>query len=132
VRVFWVFLQGNVFGKRIPELCLSEFLSYGLQREPGMEGKMLVRKTKDGKIYNWEVEQDDTLCTLQEAFLKVEPSLGFNIELKFDDHIVYEQAYLIHVLQAILKVYLPQTKNCYSYHLLYVLVHGEFYVILPK
>jgi len=93
-----------VFGKRIPELCLSEFLSYGLQREPGMEGKVLVRKTKDGKIYNWEVEQDDTLCTLQEAFLKVEPSLGFNIELKFDDHIVYEQAYLTHVLQAILKV----------------------------
>ena len=69
-----------------------------------MEGKVLVRKTKDGKIYNWEVEQDDTLCTLQEAFLKVEPSLGFNIELKFDDHIVYEQAYLTHVLQAILKV----------------------------
>ncbi|WJX77122.1 Lysophospholipase D gdpd1 [Trifolium repens] len=103
--------NGNVFGKKIPELCLSEFLSYGLQREPGMEGKMLVRKTKDGKIYNWEVEQDDTLCTLQEAFLKVEPSLGFNIELKFDDHIVYEQAYLIHVLQAILKIVTDYAKD---------------------
>ncbi|KAK2361614.1 PLC phosphodiesterases superfamily protein [Trifolium repens] len=103
--------NGNVFGKRIPELCLSEFLSYGLQREPGMEGKILVRKTKDGKIYNWEVEQDDTLCTLQEAFLKVEPSLGFNIELKFDDHIVYEQACLIHVLQAILKIVTDYAKD---------------------
>nr|AFK48833.1 unknown [Medicago truncatula] len=103
--------NGNVFGKRIPELCLSEFLSYGLQGEAGKEGKVLVRKTKDGKIYNWEVEQDDTLCTLQEAFLKVEPSLGFNIELKFDDHIVYEQAYLTRVLQAILKVVTDYAKD---------------------
>lgn len=100
-----------MFGKRIPELCLSEFLSYGLQREAGMEGKVLVRKTKDGRICNWEVEQDDTLCTLQEAFLKVEPSLGFNIELKFDDHIVYEQGYLIHVLQTILKVVMDYAKD---------------------
>lgn len=52
----------------------------------------------------WDVEQDDPLCTLQEAFVKVEPTLGFNIELKFDDHIVYEQDYLVHVLQTILKV----------------------------
>lgn len=98
-------LQGNVFEKRIPELCLSEFLSYGPQREAGKEGRVLLRKTKDGKIWNWDVEQDDSLCTLQEAFLSVEPSLGFNIELKFDDHIAYEQAYLIHVIQAILKVH---------------------------
>lgn len=111
------FLQGAVFGNRIPELSLSEFLSYGLQREPGIEGKILVRKTKDGKIYRWDVEQDDTLCTLQEAFLKVEPSLGFNIELKFDDHIVYEQAYLIHVLQAILKVQ-SHRKKCHFYNLM--------------
>ncbi|CAK8542699.1 unnamed protein product [Lathyrus sativus] len=103
--------NGNVFGKRIPELYLSEFLSYGLQREDGTEGKALVRKTKDGRICNWEVEQDDTLCTLQEAFLKVEPSLGFNIELKFDDHIVYEQAYLIHVLQTILKIVMDYAKD---------------------
>ncbi|CAI8613452.1 unnamed protein product [Vicia faba] len=103
--------NGNVFGKRIPELCLSEFLSYGLQREPGIEGKVLVRKTKDGRIFNWEVEQDDTLCTLQEAFVKVEPSLGFNIELKFDDHIVYEQSYLVHVLQTILKVVMDYAKD---------------------
>ncbi|KAL5058814.1 hypothetical protein RYX36_030418 [Vicia faba] len=103
--------NGNVFGKRIPELCLSEFLSYGLQREPGIEGKVLVRKTKDGRICNWEVEQDDTLCTLQEAFVKVEPSLGFNIELKFDDHIVYEQSYLVHVLQTILKVVMDYAKD---------------------
>lgn len=86
------------------ELCLSEFLAYGPQREDGKEGKVLLRKTKDGKILQWDVEQDDSLCTLQEAFLNVEPSLGFNIELKFDDHIVYDHDYLVHVLQVILKV----------------------------
>jgi glycerophosphodiester phosphodiesterase len=93
-----------VFEKRITELNLAEFLSYDPQREVGKEGKVLLRKTKDGKILPWDVEQDAPLCTLQEAFLDVEPSLGFNIELKFDDHIVYEHDYLIHVLQAILKV----------------------------
>jgi glycerophosphodiester phosphodiesterase len=46
------------------------------------------------------------LCTLQDAFQQVEPSLGFNIELKFDNHIVYQQDYLIRVLQAILQVYM--------------------------
>lgn len=53
---------------------------------------------------SWEVESDDALCTLQEAFQKVEPSLGFNIELKFDDHIVYDEDYLIRVLDIILQV----------------------------
>lgn len=92
-----------MFGKRLTELNLSEFLSYGPQREAEKEGKVLLRK-KEGKIMQWDVEQDDPLCTLQEAFVKVEPTLGFNIELKFDDHIVYEQDYLVHVLQTILKV----------------------------
>ncbi|KAI4366772.1 hypothetical protein MLD38_022603 [Melastoma candidum] len=96
--------NGTVFEKRVTELSLPEFLSYGLQREPGKVGKPLLRKSKDGKIRNWEVEADDALCTLQEAFQKVEPSLGFNIELKFDDHIVYQQDYLVHVLQTILNV----------------------------
>lgn len=86
------------------ELCLAEFLCYGPQREDGKAGKSLMRKTKDGKIVKWDVEEDDSLCTLQEAFQKVEPSLGFNIELKFDDHIVYQEDHLVHVLQAILKV----------------------------
>lgn len=93
-----------MFGKRLTELNLSEFLSYGPQREAEKEGKVLLRK-KEGKIMQWDVEQDDPLCTLQEAFVKVEPTLGFNIELKFDDHFVYEQDYLVHVLQTILKVH---------------------------
>ena len=87
------------------ELCLSEFLCYGPQKEAGKKGRSLLRKTKDGRIVNWNVEKDDSLCTLKDAFQQVEPSLGFNIELKFDDHIVYKQDYLNHVLQSILQVY---------------------------
>ena len=60
---------------------------------------------------NWDVETDDTLCTLQEAFQQVSPSLGFNIELKFDDHIVYDQDYLFRVLQAILQVQTLKVKK---------------------
>lgn len=121
-----------MYEKRVTELLLSDFLRYGPQREPGkvvyflslslsialflfcgmigliMEnmqvGKSMLRKTKDGRIVNWNVEADDCLCTLKEAFEKVEPSLGFNIELKFDDNIVYEQEYLTHVLQAMVEV----------------------------
>ncbi|XP_030957191.1 glycerophosphodiester phosphodiesterase GDPD1, chloroplastic-like isoform X2 [Quercus lobata] len=67
-------------------------------------GKNLFRKTKDGRIFEWRVQNDDPLCTLQEAFKKVEHSIGFNIELKFDDHMVYTEEEVTHVLQAIMKV----------------------------
>lgn len=63
-------------------------------------GKPLFRKTKYGKIFEWKVENDDPLCTLQEAFEKVEHSIGFNIELKFDDQVVYTEEELTRVLQA--------------------------------
>ncbi|KAE8689407.1 Glycerophosphodiester phosphodiesterase GDPD2 [Hibiscus syriacus] len=96
--------QGTIFEKRVTELCLAEFLCYGPQKEAGKEGKCLYRKTKDGKFEKWNVETDDLLCTLQEAFLKVEPSLGFNIELKFDDYKVYQQDHLTRTLQVILQV----------------------------
>ncbi|ESR60245.1 glycerophosphodiester phosphodiesterase GDPD1 [Citrus sinensis] len=103
--------NGTIFEKRITELSLSEFLSYGPQREQGKIGKSLLRKTKDGKILHWNVEIDDSLCTLQEAFQQVDPNVGFNVELKFDDHIVYEQDYLIRVIQAILKIVFEFAEN---------------------
>ncbi|XP_062010402.1 glycerophosphodiester phosphodiesterase GDPD1, chloroplastic-like [Rosa rugosa] len=103
--------QGTVFEKRIPELCLTEFLNYGPQREAGKDGKTLLRKNKDGQIVRWEVEKDDSLCTLQEVFEKVEPSVGFNIEIKFDDYIVYQEDYLVRVLQSILKVVFEYAKD---------------------
>ncbi|KAG2411454.1 hypothetical protein I3760_Q003900 [Carya illinoinensis] len=103
--------NGTVFERRITELCLAEFLCYGPQSEPGKQGNTLLRKTKDGKILKWDVDTDDPLCTLQQAFQQVEPSLGFNIELKFDDHIVYQPDYLIHVIQAILQVVFEHAKD---------------------
>jgi glycerophosphodiester phosphodiesterase len=103
--------NGTIYEKRVTELSLSEFISYGPQREPGLEEKTLLRKTKDGKIVNWTVETDDPACTLQEAFQDVTPSIGFNIELKFDDHIVYQQEYLNHALQAILQVVFDHAKE---------------------
>lgn len=102
---------GTVFEKRITDLRVSEFLCYGPQKEAGKHGNALLRKTKDGKIVEWNVETDDFLCTLEEAFLSVEPSLGFNVELKFDDHIVYAQDYLNHVLQVVLQVVFGYAKD---------------------
>lgn len=67
-------------------------------------GKPLYRKTKDGRIFEWKVESDDPFCTLEEVFENVGQSLGFNIELKFDDNLVYKEDELTHVLQVILKV----------------------------
>ncbi|KAF8400022.1 hypothetical protein HHK36_015896 [Tetracentron sinense] len=96
--------NGAISEKRVTELSLPDFLCYGPQREPGNGGKSLFRKTKDGRILNWKVEDDDSLCTLQEAFQKVDPSLGFNIELKLDDYIVYQEEELVRVLQVILRV----------------------------
>lgn len=95
-----------VYEKRVTELTLSEFLSYGPQREAEKVGKKLLRKTKEGKIVSWSVESDEFMCTLQEAFQKVNPRLGFNIELKLDDHIVYQEDCLVKILRAILQIVL--------------------------
>ncbi|XP_030957190.1 glycerophosphodiester phosphodiesterase GDPD1, chloroplastic-like isoform X1 [Quercus lobata] len=96
--------EGVIVERRVTDLTLAEFLCYGPQKEPGNVGKNLFRKTKDGRIFEWRVQNDDPLCTLQEAFKKVEHSIGFNIELKFDDHMVYTEEEVTHVLQAIMKV----------------------------
>ncbi|KAI3960662.1 hypothetical protein MKX01_003836, partial [Papaver californicum] len=49
------------------------------------------------------VENDDSLCTLQEVFQNVNSSLGFNIELKFDDYFVYQDEELVDRLREILR-----------------------------
>ncbi|XP_068667483.1 glycerophosphodiester phosphodiesterase GDPD1, chloroplastic-like [Aristolochia californica] len=96
--------DGSMSEKRVTELTLEELFQYGPQREPGKVGKPLMRKTKDGRVLSWKVEDDDSLCTLQEAFEKVDHSLGFNIELKFDDNVFYADDELVHALRAILEV----------------------------
>ncbi|KAI7754581.1 hypothetical protein M8C21_003771, partial [Ambrosia artemisiifolia] len=96
-------VQGAIFEKKVTDLTRDEFFSYGPQREAGSVGKTLVRKV-NGKVVEWDVESDDQSCTLQEAFEKVNPKVGFNVELKFEDDVVYKQDHLIHVLEVILKV----------------------------
>ncbi|XP_038989344.1 glycerophosphodiester phosphodiesterase GDPD2-like isoform X2 [Phoenix dactylifera] len=96
--------DGNISEKRVTDLTMEEFLSYGPQREPGKVGKTLFRKTKDGRVFDWNVEVDDPLCTLEEVFQRVDSHLGFNIELKFDDNLVFQEEQLTHILQVILQV----------------------------
>lgn len=67
-------------------------------------GKPLFRKTKDGRIFEWKVEKDDHLCTLEEVFQKINHSKGFNIEFKFDDNIVYKEDELVHAIEVVLHV----------------------------
>ncbi|CAM0947807.1 unnamed protein product [Alopecurus aequalis] len=105
-----VYFQGKVSEKRVTDLELQDFLQYGPQNE-GKNGKPLLRKMKDGRILNWNVQSDDPLCTLQEAFEKVNPRLGFNVELKFDDYLVYPEEELSRTLQAILKVVFEHAKD---------------------
>nr|GMC97433.1 glycerophosphodiester phosphodiesterase GDPD1, chloroplastic-like [Ipomoea batatas] len=103
--------NGVTCEKRVTDLSLGEFLSYGPQKETDKTGKPLLRKTKDGDVYTWAVETDDALCTLQEAFEGVNSALGFNIELKFDDYVDYQQDHLIRVLRDVLEVVIAHAKD---------------------
>ncbi|CAL5027813.1 unnamed protein product [Urochloa decumbens] len=96
--------NGEITGKRVTDLHLDEFLSYGPQRNQSKAGKPLHRKLKDGRILKWDVRAEDPLCTLREAFDGVDRRVGFNVELKFDDDLVYTEEKLTGVLQAVLKV----------------------------
>ncbi|CAH2047017.1 unnamed protein product [Thlaspi arvense] len=95
--------QGVIIDKRVTEMVLLEFLSYGPQKNCS-NVKPMFRKTKDGRIFEWKVAKDNHLCTLKDAFVKVKHSVGFNIELKFDDNIVYGDEELRQTLNNILKV----------------------------
>ncbi|ESQ44719.1 hypothetical protein EUTSA_v10003237mg [Eutrema salsugineum] len=102
--------QGVIIEKRVTEMTSHEFLSYGPQKD-GSNVKPMFRKTKDGRIFEWKVEKDDHLCTLKDAFVKVKRSLGFNIELKLDDNIVYGEEELRQNIVNILKVVDEHAKN---------------------
>ncbi|CAL9178520.1 unnamed protein product [Musa hybrid cultivar] len=97
--------DGKISEKLVTHLSLEEFRSYGPQRDHHTKvGKPLLRKAKDGRIMNWAVKADDSFCTLQEAFQGVDPRVGFNIELKFVDDVVYEEEELTRSLRATLRV----------------------------
>ncbi|CAL4999961.1 unnamed protein product [Urochloa decumbens] len=103
---------GAVYERRVTDLLLEDFLSYGTQKKSRKVSKPLFRRTTgDGRVLNWSTEEDDPLCTLQEVFELVSPRLGFNIELKFDDHIIYHRKDLEYALQAILQVVFQCARN---------------------
>lgn len=102
---------GAVYERRVTDLFLEDFLSYGPQRESCKVSKPLLRRAGDGRVLNWTTEDDDSLCTLQEAFQRVSPRLGFNIELKFDDSIMYHRKDLQCALKAVLQVVFEHARN---------------------
>ncbi|KAJ0252559.1 Glycerophosphodiester phosphodiesterase GDPD3 [Hirschfeldia incana] len=102
--------QGVIIEKRVTEMALHEFISYGPQKD-GANVNPMFRKIKDGRIFQWKVAKDDFLCTLKDAFVKVKRSQGFNIELKFDDNIVYGEEELSQTLENILKVVDEHAEN---------------------
>ncbi|XP_071722034.1 glycerophosphodiester phosphodiesterase GDPD1, chloroplastic-like [Rutidosis leptorrhynchoides] len=103
--------KDSIMERRVTDLTLAEFLSYGPQENPANAGKPLFRKTKDGRIFEWKVEKDDHVCTLLEVFQKVDRSVGFNVELKFDDSILYKEEQLTHILHQILRVVYENVKE---------------------
>ncbi|EES05139.1 hypothetical protein BDA96_04G168100 [Sorghum bicolor] len=109
----FIFTQedGKISQKRVTDIHLEDFLQYGPQNEQGKVGKPLLRRLKDGRMVNWNVQSEDALCTLEEAFEKVNTRLGFNVELKFDDSLEYQEEELTRILQAILKVIFEHAKD---------------------
>ncbi|TMW83218.1 hypothetical protein EJD97_002462 [Solanum chilense] len=103
--------EGKLIEKRVTDLTLEEFLSYGPQNGSTNVEKPLFRKMKDGRIFEWKVEEDDRLCTLQDVFENVSQSVGFNIEFKFDDKRNYKDEELVRVIQASLQVVLKYAKG---------------------
>nr|GMD74048.1 glycerophosphodiester phosphodiesterase GDPD1, chloroplastic-like [Ipomoea batatas] len=103
--------RGVIVEKRVTDLTLDEFLSYGPQRNEQNVRKPLYRRAKDGRIVEWEVEDDDHLCTLKDVFQQISPSLGFNIELKFDNNRAYTEEELVRVIRVILQVVFEHGKE---------------------
>ncbi|KAJ8574371.1 hypothetical protein K7X08_026176 [Anisodus acutangulus] len=97
--------EGKLIEKRVTDLTLEEFLSYGPQNTSTNVEKPLFRKTKDGKFFEWKIEEDDRLCTLEDVFENVTHSVAFNIEFKFDDEGNYKEDELVRVILSALQVF---------------------------
>ncbi|KAH9307304.1 hypothetical protein KI387_035215, partial [Taxus chinensis] len=95
--------QGFYNARRIGDLTLEEYLSLGFQAD-GLEIQWpLVRKASDGSICRWIVSVEDCLCTLKDAFERIPLTVGFNIELKFDDEAEVPRADLRRVISVVLR-----------------------------
>ncbi|KAK4380403.1 hypothetical protein RND71_002265 [Anisodus tanguticus] len=104
-------VQGKLIEKRVTDLTLEEFLSYGPQNTSTNVENPLFRKTKDGNFFEWKVEEDDRLCTLEDVFENVTQSVGFNIEFKFYDKGNYKEDELVRVILSALQVVFKHAKG---------------------
>lgn len=66
-------------------------------------GRALYRRAADGSVNLWTADVEDSMCTLAEAFTQVQSSVGFNIELKFDDDGLTSDAELHRVIDAVVE-----------------------------
>jgi hypothetical protein len=66
-------------------------------------------------VSQWTATTEDPLCTLEEAFKHVDPSVGFNIEVKFDYIEETSDLELQRVIHCTMEVsIIHQPCNCYS------------------
>lgn len=76
------------------------------------QGKPIYRKSKvDEYVGAWTATVEDSMCTLQEAFERVETSVGFNIEVKFDDVLETSNEEMRRVIFPILEVSMSYPLN---------------------
>ncbi|RAL38667.1 hypothetical protein DM860_002645 [Cuscuta australis] len=122
--------KGEIVESRVTDLSLDEFLSYGPQRNARNVGKPICRKTKCGRILEWAVEDDDCLCTLRDVFESINnDSLGFNIELKFDNNRVYSEEELVRAIQIIMQVVFDHAKER---KIMFSTFHPDGALLIPK
>lgn len=112
-----VILTEDKVPRHIGEITLQQFRSMGPQADPtSQQGHPLHRKAVDGShIGLWTADVEDCMCTLEEAFARVDASTGFNIELKFDDDGSTSEAELHRVIDATLDI----VTRCASGRMLY-------------
>lgn len=96
--------ENGYLSRSISELSLEEFLSIGYQKDSLKAGKVLVRQTVDGSFVIWKASIEDSLCTLQDCFEQVSSSIGFNIELKFNDTEPVAESEIMRTIDATLEV----------------------------
>eukprot|EP00850_Spirogloea_muscicola_P016552 SM000135S26996 [mRNA] locus=s135:133043:137077:+ [translate_table: standard] len=70
--------------KPVSELTLAQFRGVGPQPD-GSEGRQLLRRGVDGRPGVWKEEVEGPLCTLQEVLEALDPRVGVNVEVKFND-----------------------------------------------
>ncbi|PPR80741.1 hypothetical protein GOBAR_AA39974 [Gossypium barbadense] len=94
---------------KVPKFLVIGHRGHGMNILQSTDSRM--KAIKENTILSFNSAAKFPIDFIEFDVQKVDPSLGFNIELKFDDHIVYQQDHLIHVLQVILQVVSEYAKD---------------------